>query len=366
MGENNIRSQFTELSARQWDYLLRETLTPRQAVAFLKSGLPLRTFPDNLRRLYGGEDVQERLIAGMTEYAGMDEKPVREDSVRRKVQNWMKNKKLPSDREEIFRIAFALGFDEHQTDDLLLGTVEQGIHYRNPREVVYAFSLRNHQSYQTARANADLVGGYRKDAGREQAAATRILRLEFENLPPGEDIMNFLMCHSEKLGFYHNTAWQYFMKMLGLLTEGGADEEEYSIEYVTETYLRMNMPLERRTASYSDIQKIIKKYWPGVRSIKGMRNRTEDVTRKVLLLLYLITGGIRDGKYDELDEDYIPAGEILEEHCRRLNWMMEECGMRRMDPRSPFDYLVLYCLMPRDGDDMSASMKLIIAELFEL
>ena len=356
--------QLTEVSARQWEYLARKDLSPKEAAAFLLSGLELRTFPDNLKRLYQGEDLTPRLVRKLTEYAQRDPKPAKEDSVRKKVQNWMKNKNLPSDREELFRIAFALELDEEQTELLLRRTAEQGIHYRSARELVYAFSLRNHQSYETARACAETFEKLRTKGRGEHAPMTGFLKMEFQNLPPGEDIMGFLMQHSESLGEYHNTAYQYYMKMLNLLTEGDEQEEVYSMEYVADHYLRMKMPLDKRTSAYSDMQKMIKKYWPGVRSIKGMKNRTEDVSRKALLLMYLITGGVWDAEYDELDEEYLTPREILEEHCSRLNQILEECGMNSMDPRNPFDYLVLYCLKPREDDDMSRRMEQIVEELF--
>lgn len=364
--EREIRNQLTEISAKQWDYLTRESLSPKQAVAFLLSGLELRTFSDSLRKLYNGKDLEQRLVRKLTEYSAKDPKPAKEDSIRRKVQNWMKNKNIPSDREELFRIAFALELDEQQTETLLIRTVEQGIHYRNAREVVYAFSLRNHQSYETACTCTKAFEESRKGGGQEKAPVTGMLKMEFKNLPAGEDIMDFLLRHSSSFGNYHNTAYQYYMKMLELLTGGSMDEEVYSMEYVADHYLRMHMPLDKKTASYSDMQKVIKKYWPGVRSMKAMRSRTEDVSRKSLLLLYLITGGIWDMEYHEIDEEYLTSREVLEEHCRRINEIMEECGMSPMDPRNPFDYLVLYCLKPCGDDDMSGRMEQIVQELFEL
>ena len=364
--ENDIRNQLTEISARQWDYLTREDLSPKQAVAFLLSGLELRTFSGNLKKLYSGNDLEQRLIRKLMDYSAQDPKPAREDSIRKKVQNWMKNKNLPSAREELFRIAFALELDEQQTETLLIRTAEQGIHYRNAKEVVYAFSLRNHQSYETARACAKAFEECRREVGQEKTPMTGLLKMEFKNLPPGEDIMDFLLRHSSSFGRYHNTAYQYYMKMLDLLIGGSMEEEVYSVEYVADHYLRMHMPLDKKTASYSDMQKVIKKYWPGVRSMKAMRSRSEDVSRKSLLLLYLITGGIWDMEYDELDEEYLTSAEVLEEHCRRINHMMEACGMSPMDPRNPFDYLVLYCLKPQGDDDMSLRMEQIVQELFEL
>lgn len=95
-----------------------------------------------------------------------------------------------------------------------------------------------------------------------------------------------------------------------------------------------------------------------------MKSRSEDVGRKTLLLLYLVTGGVWGQEYDELDETYIQPKEFLETHCRRMNQMLTQCGMRRIDPRNVFDYLLLYCLRPEEEMFMSERMSRLAAEIF--
>ena len=56
-------------------------------------------------------------------------------------------------------------------------------------------------------------------------------------------------------------------RMLGLLTgEALEGEQTYSMEYVAEEYLRLNVPKDKKTARYTDVQKLVKKYWPSPRS----------------------------------------------------------------------------------------------------
>ena len=192
-----------------------------------------------------------------------------------------------------------------------------------------------------------------------------MLRQEFQSVQAEEDLFSFILRHQSNLGIHHNTAYAYFCKMLELLTgEALEGEDAYSMEYVADVYLRLNVPKEKKTGQYTDIQKMVKKYWPSPRSIKAMKCRSEDVGRKTLLLLYLVTGGVWEQEYDELDESYISPKEFLETHCRRMNRMLTECGMRRIDPRNVFDYLVLYCLRPEDEMFMSERMSALAAELF--
>ena len=60
-----MKQQFTEISAKQWDSIAKDNLIPKEVVAFLKSGMQLRSFSDNLHRLYQGEDLEKRLIQQM-------------------------------------------------------------------------------------------------------------------------------------------------------------------------------------------------------------------------------------------------------------------------------------------------------------
>lgn len=60
--------------------------------------------------------------------------------------------------------------------------------------------------------------------------------------------------------------------------------------------------------------------------------RKIDVNRKTLLLLYLATEG--------MDMD-VPEESYTEEHCRRINLMLSQCGMALLDPHNPFDFLIL-------------------------
>lgn len=356
----NFQDNLTEISARQLDFVTRENLTPREAVAFLCSGMQLRTFRDILKQVCGTDALEKNISYGLW----MQDQSQNPDSVCRKVRNWMKGKSLPTEREDVFRICFALGLDIQRSDRMLILLTEQGIHYRNIREVVYAYCLRYRLGYDYAVKLASQLL-YKPVNGETYAPVTNMIRQEFEHIRAEEDLFTFVLRHRDKLGSNHNTAYSYFCKMLKLLTgEELAGEEQYSMEYVADTYLRMNVPEDKKSSRYTQVQKLVKKYWPGKRSIKAMKSRSEDVTRKTLLLMYLVTGGVWDEAYDELDEDYVSAREFLETHCRRMNDMLKECGMGSIDPRNVFDYLVLFCLRPEDDTFMSDRMAALAAEIF--
>lgn len=356
------RDKFTEVSARQWDFVTRNDLSARDAVAFLMNGMRVRSFRDILRQVCGRIDLEQPLVEGLCAISP----GTQPDSIRRKVRNWFSGKNLPTEREDVFRICFALGLDLGQSGAMLTFLTEQGIHYRDPRETVYAYALRYRLGYGYAcRLAAQIAPQEEAAPDTNREPVTHMIRQEFLAVRAEEDLLSFLLRHKTKLGPTHNTAYAYFCKMLNLLTgEELEGEEQYSMEYVADTYLRLNVPQDKKTGNYSDIQKMVKKYWPGPRSIKAMKSRSEDVSRKALLLMYLVTGGVWEQEYDELDEAYIQPREFLETHCQRMNKMLTECGMGPIDPRNVFDYLVLYCLRPEDTFCMSDRMAALAAEIF--
>lgn len=199
------------------------------------------------------------------------------------------------------------------------------------------------------------------ESGRKDVL-TGTVREKFPKLQQEKDLLQFILEHKNSFGKYHNTAYWYFDAMFGLLTKEGG--EFCSLEDTVDNYLRLRMPKNKRTDGYSEIQKLVKKHWPGSRSIKAMKNRKQDVTRKTLLLLYLVTGGIYGDSYEELDEEYVTDEEFLEYHCRAMNRMLSECGMARIDPRNAFDFLVLYSVRPQEDTFMSDRMAEIVEELY--
>lgn len=341
----------TEISKKQLEFVMKQDLTPEEIVAFFASDFQIRKFSDVLNRLYPGGDLEKRLIQAF----GRD----------RTVRNWLRDCNLPANRESVFQIAFALELDEIKANELLLYVFGEGIHYRNEKELIYAFSLKNGQTYEAAKASARAFQDRGKQDEESGDVVTNTVRLAFSGVSSEEDLIDFMLAHNMDFGKKHNTAYRYFMEMLSYLKCGENDGDTvYSIENITKCYLRMGMPEERKTVNYDMFQKTIKKYWPGLRSIKAMRNRREEVSRKVLLLLYIITGGVQENDYDEIDEEYVSDADILLKHCRQIEKMLRDCNMRYLDPRNPFDFLVLYSLNSGREGAMNDRMEEIIRRMF--
>ena len=139
----------TQMSVDEYSKISSGHTTPSMAAEYLKEGrIALRTFRDLLTALYPGTDLQQRLTDAFLA-ASPDSVPA---SVARKVRNWLGGQNAPTNREDIFIIAFALGLTEGQTSALLSFCTDYGIHYREGRDLVYAWFLRTGRSYSEARA----------------------------------------------------------------------------------------------------------------------------------------------------------------------------------------------------------------------
>lgn len=352
-----------------------------QTIDFLQHKIEIWSFSKLLKKLYRGEEpLQERLIRRLSEYErGEEENRKITEQTARKVRNWLNGCNQPANREELFKICFAMELSESAADVLLLSTDEEGIHYRNPKELVYAFFLRKGYDYPKAQELLRKLGQERLITGRVECqklvrssselepvhCLTVSIRNDFRNVGEIDELENFLHTHQSVLGVHHNTSYQKFKIMLEYLLEceTGRDsfdmpeEKKYSIERVAEEYLRMGIPYERKNGSQSKLVKQIKKYWPSPKMVQEMYSRKRDVNRKTLLILYLATDGmgVETGKEN-----------FLAEHCWRMNLMLSDCAMTLLNAHNPFDYLVLQSLnLENEEDFMSWKMERMLHRLFQ-
>lgn len=335
----------------------------------LTNDIKVRTFPEILGAFYSGPDLKENLVSGLCEI----EDAARE-SIARKVRDWLKCKYAPSEREELIKLCFVLKLDETKSGAFLSLTSEEGtFHLRNPRELVFAYCLRTCKSFPHAIQMISGLGSADRGRNKQDSLVfTNITADSFRNVYDDETFNKFYAENYDSFGELHNTAYARFLYFLNLLVQPKPGyhnkEDKYSDESVVDKYLRMNLPLDKKTSKYSVLQKTIRKYWPNITSITKMRSREEDVTRRVLLLLYLITeGGITDEDSDAyiLDED-LTDEERFVEHYWRLNSMLNDCGMGKIDPRNIFDWLILYCLKSSDEEAMSERMQAVLNIIFEM
>lgn len=363
-GGTDMRIELTVQSGLEVNSLSAADMTPAMAAQYLSGKICLRGFWETLRNLYPARDLRDKVVQAVS-VPGDDPK-----SVARRVRNWEQGRNAPTSREDLFRIAFSLGLDEVQTSALLGLCTDYGIHYRNGRELTYSYCLRKGVGYdQAAKLYASLPDPERNQEtgrGHMRFQDTRQLVAVFADVQDDAEFARLYEAYLDSFGTLHQRAWDYFERYFAALLSPGDGEERYSIQRAAETYLTLHMPSGSRRQDFTLVQRMLKQGWPNTTKLKNICARKEDVPRKLLLLLYLVTENVVDGNYDEMDEDYLSPEELFEEHWWRINLMLQDCGMPTLDPRNAYDWLVLYSLNSalRQDEAMGERMEAVLAALF--
>lgn len=344
-------------------------------VKYLNSRIETWSFPRLLSEASNtGESLQECLERKLLEYTPSSNP----ETIARNVRNWLSGRNLPSNREELFRICFALELNEKDTEYILGTTAESGIHFRNPRELIYAYCLRKKIDYpQAVRLVEELwkaplpektieYQAFVKETSEteDRKILTASIRNQFKRVQTEEELWSFLEEYHDSFGIHHNTAYRKFSKMLeNLLAPENlcADlpvDRVYSIEKAVNEYLRAGMPYEKRLSGGTVLQKKIKEHWPTAKSIREMYSRKLDVSRKALMLLYVATEGmVTDWRGTPKD--------WLRSHYKRLDLMLRDCGMAELNLHSPFDFLIMQALHKENEDDfMGYRLEWMIRKLY--
>lgn len=425
----------TKISKRNMEQMRNRNMTPAEIVQFLEDGAVYRSFADILQEVYPGPDLAERLKTQLCSMAGEDLAKKDADALRKNIGNWLKGSNVPQNREQLFKICFALGLTEEAANRVLARASDTGIHYRNPKELVYAFALRKGKTYAQAveldKEMAEIYEPAVKAAEKERAlqwkekekaykekraqarrklqenrkkgiwAESYIGLMEEDSVPSfltqqvvrrfalvesEDDLRRFFAEVGADLGAVHESAYEKFWKLLleleepddSILSLEDSDGEKYSLEKIAEVYFRMNVPVGKKTKDYSYLQKAMKKNWPGASELQRMKNRKIDVSRKALLLLFLVTEDFlqsEDLQYSDkaseedaawyiVDEEEPPRDE-LEIVISKMNLFLETYGMNQLDPGNPFDCLFLYALAAEYGEDfLSDRFGNALKELF--
>lgn len=343
------------------------TMTVQEAVALLRQEMKTRTLPDKLARFAKGRDLRTLLAEGLRRNHP-DKKP---DSMDRKARDWLGGKDRAIRKEDALEVCFILGLTAEEADELLMLICEEGLHWRDPAEIPFIYALRKGLDYPAACALAQRMQGLAPSAAREaEDSFTGVIRAEVSALETEAQLADWLRGAGDRLGRMHNTAYQLFMEYMALLEEGSVadlleDATAMSTRDVVEQYFfRRFVPrVKGSEKALSAIQRAVWANWPDEVSVSRMKSRVIDVTRKVMILLFIAT----DGGLDEEDEELLDEWEeesVFEDAYTRLDNMLAMCGFAPLDPRAPFDWMMLYCMCVEDVFELDAQMEDFLGELF--
>lgn len=326
-------------------------------------------------------DDQSRLNSYITDRLCDAVPGAKRDAVSRKVRTWTGSKTVSISKQSVIQLGFALGLSLQQTDSLMKYACEEGFHWRDPEDIVYIFALKNGLSYaETCALHDDLAerGLFDNNYKADSTVLTEFVRDKVRKISDSKELEDYLKAAKSDLGRMHNTAYSLFTDFLKVLEQPDMndmlpDAKKLAINDVMSVYFYNNFIPRVRRGKKSDpkeeskvltaLQQGIRHNWPEETMISKMVNREIDVTRKVLILLFLATDGGSSDYSDYYLEDETDD-EIFRDMYARMNSMLSDCGFSGLDPRVPFDWMIIYCMAASDSFLIDERMRGFLAEIF--
>lgn len=412
-------TKMTLLTRTAFSAAMDEMLTVDDAIHYLEEELKTRSLRSKLEKFSGGRDeeaLKRLLVSGLLE----NDPKLSRESADKRVSGWMKPDRIYSLRKPAaIETAFILGLDLPRADEFVTMVSGEHLHWRSVKEIIYIYALKNGLNYlQAADLENRMKKYFQEPENREKTAEeleeedlTNYLRAEIETLRTEEDLRGFLERESGHLGQLHNQAYLQFTKMIHYLTNPVKEDpaelwkeenEHLTVKDILREYLFQNPVVKAKGKAVSTkkmvkkgdlpkesqiiltrIQKSISDTWPDETTLAKMNTRKKDVTRKTLILLFLATyeapeaallkypdGNYENYSEEELDEllfleNKVPTRDDVFADIRdHIDLMLSFCGFAPLDPRSPFDWLILYCICAEDLLAVEGRMRSMFLKMF--
>jgi len=262
----------------------------------------------------------------------------------------------------VFELCRIQDLSLQEADQMLMRICDEGIHWRNPEEIAWGYAIENELDYAQTMALAADAKRVMTAGVEDLSARTNRIRAEVMEALHGsrEELLDYLAGNQNKWGVFHNEAHELFLQFMrvlqtGMPGDGVADDDlpaRMSVDAILKTYFFSS---KISGIAREGIQKSIRASWPDPTVLSRMKNRARgvDVNRKVLIMLFLATNGM-ESAYMNLDDAMgldteLCSRDRVRDLYKRLNLMLSRCGFRTLDPRSPFDWIILYSIA---ADDM--------------
>lgn len=408
-------TNLTELSREAYDYALNEMVTIDDAIRFLEEQLQLRTLRSKFMKFSKGRDVHA-LKDFLLERLRRNHPEQKTESQRRRVDGWLNPKNTNTlHKNDAIEAAFLLDLTLDEADDFVTMITGERLHYRSIKEIAFIYGLNNRLDYLQTEALSERMAKYLEGAqdktpeSLSQIYMTENIRPRIKSLHTEKKLRHFLQEEKVHLGVLHNTAYKSFCEMMDKLKKPVSEEsintywkgddivsnEKLTVRDIMREYLFKDSVLKEKQKAFrskkqvtkgtipkdqqyilSKIKDIIVKEWPDESYLSDMKNRREDVTRKVLILLYLATySDTNDTDYfmadrypdnddAHFDEEMDERQAFFDKIRGGINYMLAMCGYSPLDPRAPFDWIIIYSICAEDLLEMDSRMKSLFLKMF--
>lgn len=379
----DLTEKMTTISRRLFEQAMNPDMSVSEAVAYLRENAQIRTLGSVLMKYAGSQDekaVRAQLVAGL-----MDNHPESKlDAVQRRMRDWFRNADRNVDKDTAIELAFILELDLETADAFIATLTDEGFHWRDPKELAYIFALTHGMKYPEARLLAQKAAAIAADKGvSANDTMTHVVRAEAETIDSEAELLDYIAEAAPNLGAMHQTAHHMFTSMMNVLstpdTVGGRkdldEEDKMTVQKILRVYMhRGKVPVNDQNLSV--VEMALRKHWPTAQLLSQMKNQEIEVSRKALMLLFLATDGeplCPEMDADEYDDDlWFDEEDEDDDDARfrsalvRMQTMLSDCGLRGLDARIPFDWMIIYCLCGTDSFEVDDQVKDFLKEMFGL
>ena len=349
-----------------------------EAIAYLQENPPFRTLRDILMAADRQGRTEAELRRALADGLCQNHPGQKRDAVERKIRNWFSGKTGTVSRDTALELCLILRLSVDEANLLLMRITDEGLHWRNPEEIIWGYAIANGLSYAKTQELVSSAQGMELIGAQTTGVRTFMVREQVLKRLHGtpEELLCFLGENRALWGTFHNEAYGLFLRYMQLLETAAPEQGAGGAQTPQEE----RMPVERILSAYffsgqvsgsarSGIQRSVKANWPDGPTLSKMKNRADgvDVSRKVLILLFLATNGDETAYRSRIDEDEDEPRTreaVFRDVYTRLNLMLSRCGFRPLDARSPFDWIVLFCISVRDVCETDRRLNAILEELF--
>ena len=351
-----------------------------EAIEFMKSDFPIRTVHDALMSEIE-QKATELEIAKEEMREKFEHKIGNEPNDIVQIRNWF-NPAYASriERDTAMKMAFALELNYYEADVFLKRLWLDGFYMRDAKDVIFRVGLENNWDYKQAEKMAtDFVHLDKSNPNPSSNDATILVSATLGDIKSEPQLRKHLEKNSHLFGTYRRKAYDFFMEMYEEIKDNLASEnhekEAYernavSIAGICDAIVQ-DIPKLRSKEAHRTVWRHIFNKIPDRTSLslitrqKEFRGELIPIDRKLFILAWLSTEDGRNRWYVQKGKEEI----AFKEHMEQLNIHLEDFGMPVLDPRHPFDWIVMYTFsyvyFSVDDIDAEDALKDRLSEIIE-
>ena len=250
--------------------------------------------------------------------------------------NWW-NGHTTIERKSAICISFALKMDAHEANVFLSCLGYNGLYLRDYKDFIYAFCLNNKHSDSREKSfdkantiikkfsELNTVNYFPKNQGKN-TNTTNNLANDIHNKRTEEELIEYLLQNKELFGTFNRNAYEQFMAIYSHIKTS-----DTKLSDITNDIL-MGIPSSNKSGITNKILEKITKDTLTDTMLSDIVSRRVQVKRKILILIWVLCYGC--GKYG--------SNENFNDQIKKIDYgVLTACGMPTLDPRNPFDWLII-------------------------